>query len=523
LCDKQIKDEAVLMKAFMVSLLMVLSCQKSPVVEEKKADVILIGAGIMSATLGSLLRELDPNLTIEAFERLDNIGLESSGVLNNAGTGHSAYCELNYTPEKPDGTIDTKKAVDVFEAFELSMEYWAYLARKGELVPESFIHNVPHMSFVWGDKNIEFLKKRHQALIKYPFFADMEYSENNDEIKKWVPLVIKGRDENQKIAATRMKAGVDINFEALTRGLFKILEKAPNFKLNLNYEVRDLIRNKDQTWTVTVKDLKTEIIKNYRAKFIFVGAGGAALTLLQKSQIPEGKGFGGFPVGGVWLVTDNQKLIAEHDAKVYGQASVGSPPMSVPHLDTRYIINKRSLLFGPFATYSTKFLKNGSWLDLPASITLSNIIPILEAGFHNINLVSYLIGQVLMSKEKRLESLKEYFPEARLEDWYPVMAGQRVQVIKNDPEKGGVLQFGTEVVVSQDGSIAALLGASPGASIAVKIMLEILSKSFGSSFQSPSWQNKLKEMIPSYKTDMLHDPELKAIQARDRKILKLEY
>lgn len=510
------------MKALMVSLLMVFSCQKSPSVPDREVDVILVGAGIMSATLGSILRELDPNLTMEVFERLDGPAKESSGVWNNAGTGHSAFCELNYTSERPDGTMDIKKALDVGGAFELSKQYWAYLAQEKKLTPTSFIHNVPHISFVWGDKNTAFLKKRHEAMIKHPFFAAMEYSEDKDVIAKWIPVVMKGRDPTQKIAATRMMAGVDINFEALTKELFNHLEKDSNFKIHFNQEVADLIRNDDQTWTVVVKDGDQKV--RIKTKFVFVGAGGAALTLLQKSGIEEGRGFGGFPVGGAWLVTKNQELINAHNAKVYGQASVGSPPMSVPHLDTRYINGERSLLFGPFATYSTKFLKNGSWLDLPASVTIDNVLPMLQAGYHNLNLVSYLIGQVLMSKEKRLDALKEYLPEAKLDDWYPVIAGQRVQIIKDDPEKGGILQFGTEVVGAKDGSIVALLGASPGASIAVNIMLEVLEKSFKEKLQTPEWQQKLKEMIPSYKQDLLGDENLlRTVQERDRRLLELKY
>lgn len=511
------------MRALVVSLFMVLSCQKSPEPGNEPAkDVILIGAGVMSATLGSLLHELDPSLHIETFEKLDGVAKESSGVWNNAGTGHAAFCELNYTPELADGTIEIKKALEVGGAFELSKQYWAYLADEKKLLPQSFIHNVPHISFVWGDKNTAFLKKRHQAMVQHPYFSAMEYSEDKDVIAKWIPLVIKGRDPNQKIAATRMKAGVDVNFEALTKGLFASLSKNANFKLHLNHEVTDLKRNEDKTWTVVVKDLLTKKERAVKAKFVFVGAGGAALPLLQKSGIKEGKGFGGFPVGGAWLVTENQQLIDSHNAKVYGQASVGSPPMSVPHLDTRYINGKKSLLFGPFATYSTKFLKNGSWTDLPASVTFGNLIPMMQVGFHNLNLVSYLIGQVMMSKENRLESLKEYFPEAKIEDWQPLLAGQRVQIIKDDPEKGGVLQFGTEVVGAKDGSIVALLGASPGASIAVKIMLDVLDKSFSERVKTPEWQLKLKAMIPSYGQDLLSDePMLKSIQDRDRRALQL--
>lgn len=513
------------MIALMVSLLMMLSCQKSPSSVGEQADVVLIGAGIMSATLGSLLKELDPAFRIEAFERLPGVAEESTAVWNNAGTGHSAFCELNYTPELPDGSIDTKKAIDVASSFELSKQYWAYLVQEKKLgPPKSFIHNVPHISFVWGDKNIAFLRKRYQAMVAHPFFAAMEYSEDNKEIAKWIPLVMKGRDPSQKVSATRMQAGVDINFEAVTKGMFNSLKKDPKFGLHLNHEVRNLKRNDDGTWDVVVFDQVNKSLKTIRTRFVFLGAGGAALELLQRSGIEEGKGYGGFPVGGAWLVTKNQQLIEEHDAKVYGQAAVGSPPMSVPHLDTRYIDGKRSLLFGPFATFSTKFLKHGSWTDLFSSLTWSNFIPVLQAGFRNWSLVTYLVGQVLMSKEKRLESLRNYLPEARLEDWEPMLAGQRVQIIKNVPEKGGTLQFGTELVSAKDGSLIALLGASPGASVAVGVALDVLEISFRHEFNSQAWQKKLKEMIPSFGQDLLSDESLlKAVRDRDKGLLELEY
>lgn len=476
---------------------------------EKNPDVILIGAGIMSATLGVLLKELQPDLTIEIYERLDVAAAESSDAWNNAGTGHSAFCELNYTPEREDGSIDTSKAIKIAESFEVSKQFWAYLLEKGFLSSApNFIRSIPHMSFVWGDDNVDYLKKRHAALTECHLFKGMEYSEDPQQLQQWIPLVMQGRATADKVAATRMEIGTDVNFGALTRCLFQQLQKMDGVTLYFHHEVRKLERNEPSGWSLQVKDLQTGKKRTVKAGFVFIGAGGGSLPLLEKSEIPEGKGFGGFPVSGQWLKCTNPDVIERHNAKVYGKAAVGSPPMSVPHLDTRMIDGKKALLFGPYAGFSTKFLKNGSYFDLPLSIRANNIRPMLAAGIHNLPLTKYLIDQVRQSPEDRLKALQEYFPEARMEDWELEVAGQRVQVIKKDEKEGGVLEFGTEVVSAQDGSIAALLGASPGASTAVSIMIGLLPRCFPDRVQSPDWQQKLKQMIPSYGLSLARDAKL---------------
>ena len=256
------------------------------------------------------------------------------------------------------------------------------------------------------------------------------------------------------------------------------------------------------------QDLETGKRSKVHTRFIFIGAGGGSLTLLEKSDIPEGDGYGGFPVSGQWLRCTNPEVINRHHAKVYGKAAVGAPPMSVPHLDTRVIEGKTELLFGPYAGFSTRFLKHGSLFDLPKSIKINNILPMMSAGLKNIPLTKYLIEQVRQSPEDRLEALQEYLPNAKMEDWELEIAGQRVQVIKKDAEGGGVLEFGTEVVNAADGSIAALLGASPGASTAVSIMLDLLHRCFSEKLASDKWQNKISEMIPSYGKSMGSDAAL---------------
>lgn len=472
--------------------------------DEKPVDVLLIGGGIMSATLGTYLQELEPDWSINMVERLDGVALESSNGWNNAGTGHSALAEMNYTPEKPDGSIDISKAVEINESFQISRQFWSYQVENGVLHnPRSFINSTPHMSFVWGDDNINFLRKRHAALQQSTLFRGMEYSEDPAQIKQWIPLVMEGRDPNQKVAATRIPIGTDVNFGEITRQLVASLQKKPNFSLSLGHEVREIKRNPDNTWNVTVADLKNGDKESViRAKFVFIGAGGASLTLLQKSGIPEADNYGGFPVGGEFLVTENPDVVKRHLAKVYGKASVGSPPMSVPHLDTRILDGKQVLLFGPFATFSSKFLKNGSLWDLFGSVNFSNIMPMTHVGIDNFDLVKYLVSQVMLSDDDRFDALREYFPDAKKEDWRLWEAGQRVQIIKKDEKEGGVLRLGTEVVSSKDGSITALLGASPGASTAAPIMLHLMEKVFKDKVATPEWQAKLKEIIPSYGTQL---------------------
>jgi malate dehydrogenase (quinone) len=488
------------------------------------ADVVLIGAGIMSATLGMLLKQLQPVLTIQIIERLDNAAAESSDAWNNAGTGHSAFCELNYTPEREDGTIDTSKAVKIAESFEVSKQFWAYLVEHNIIQPPgSFIHPIPHMSFVWGVENVSYLRKRYEALLECHLFRGMKFSTDPQQIAEWIPLVMQERAADEPVAATRMDLGTDVNFGSLTRCMFDCLKKREGVQLHFNQEVQD-IDKKDGLWQVEVKDEKTGEKRILKLTFVFIGAGGGSLPLLLKSGIPEAKGYGGFPVSGQWLRCTNEAVIRQHNAKVYGLAAVGSPPMSVPHLDTRWIKGKRELLFGPYAGFTTKFLRHGSVLDLFKSIKLSNIRPMLSAGIQNLPLTKYLIEQVRLTPEARLEALKDYYPGARMKDWELEVAGYRVQVIKKDAEDGGVLEFGTEVVSAADGSIAALLGASPGASTAVSIMLDLLKRCFPQQSQKPEWQQKLREMIPSYGRDLGKDAQLvQDIREHTSRVLGLSF
>ncbi|MCH4811117.1 malate dehydrogenase (quinone) [Vreelandella neptunia] len=481
-----------------------------PLAADEPVDVVLIGGGIMSATLGTYLQELEPEWNIHLYERLDQVAEESSNAWNNAGSGHSAFCEMNYTPEQEDGSVDIQRAINVTEQFEVSRQFWSHQVDNDILgEPTSFISTVPHASLVWGDDDVAFLRERHATMVQNSLYADMEYSEDRDVIAEWMPLVMAGREDNDTpVAATRMQMGTEVNYGAQTRQMIEALARSDQFTLGLSSEVRGLERNDDDTWKVTVADLANGGETSVDARFVFIGAGGAALPLLQESGIPEAKAYAGFPVGGQFLYTTNQDVVAQHAMKVYGKAGEGSPPMSVPHLDLRYLDGKPALFFGPFATFSSKFLKEGSWTDLFGSMTFNNTWPMAEVGLDNFNLVRYLVGQVLMSEGDRFEALQEYYPEANQDDWELWTAGQRVQIIKNDEERGGVLQFGTEIVSAEDGSIAALLGASPGASTAPSIMLNLLDRVFPEQIASAEWQDKLTDIVPSYGQPLAENPEL---------------
>ncbi|WP_311971517.1 malate dehydrogenase (quinone) [Pseudomonas baltica] len=476
--------------------------------QNEAVDAVLVGAGIMSATLAVLLKELDPTLRLEVVELMDSGAAESSNPWNNAGTGHAGLCELNYTPQAADGSIDIKKAVHINTQFEVSKQFWAYLTQKSTFgSAKSFISPVPHLSYVEGDKGVAYLKKRFEALKPHHAFASMVYTEDKTLMSEWMPLMMPGRPADQHIAATRVEKGTDVNFGALTNKLLGHLASAADAQVKYCKRVTGLRRN-GSGWTVDIKDVNSGSTRQLDARFVFLGAGGAALPLLQASGIEEGKGFGGFPVSGQWLRCDNPEIVKQHQAKVYSQAAVGSPPMSVPHLDTRVVDGKKSLLFGPYAGFTTKFLKHGSLLDLPKSVRAGNLGPMLAVARDNMDLTKYLISEVMQSMEQRLESLRRFYPGARAEDWRLEVAGQRVQIIKKDAKKGGVLQFGTELVSAADGSLAALLGASPGASVTVSIMLELIERCFPEQYRSEAWTAKLKEIFPAREKALESDAEL---------------
>ena len=458
----------------------------------------------MSATLGTLLREVQPDWKIVAFERLGDVAEESSNAWNNAGTGHAALCELNYMPHTPGVPLDPAKAIAINEQFQQSRQFWSALVERGTLrAPQTFINSVPHMTFVRGEKDVAYLKERYETLKEEPLFAGIEYSEDSRVINAWAPLLMQKRRKGEPFAATRVPAGTDVDFGAVTHQLFDHLTDT-GAQLLLNHEVRKLTKQKDGTWLVSYRNVNGRTPAQIRAKFVFVGAGGWALKLLQNSGIPEIKGYGVFPIGGQFLKTTNPAIVAQHRAKVYSQASVGAPPMSVPHLDTRVVDGEASLLFGPFATFSPKFLKKGSPLDIIAQVRPHNLWPMIRVALANPDLITYLLGELVKTHRKKVESLREFMPTAQDADWSLINAGQRAQVMKKDKAKGGVLQFGTEVVAASDGTIAGLLGASPGASTAVSIMLSLMQRCFPEQY--PAWQEQLRALVPSIGETLNENP-----------------
>lgn len=472
-------------------------------------DILLIGGGVMSVTLASLISQLDPSRTITLVEQSSQLATESSDAWNNAGTGHAGYCELNYTPQNSDGSVNITRALAINERFEVSLQFWSSLVEKGLLPePEQFIRNVPHYSWVQGAEACRALGQRYAALKSHPLFAAMEFSDQAGKLAEWLPLVSGTRSVFEPAAATRVAHGSDVNFGALTRLLGRSLAQQDQCSIQLGTEVCDLSRNKDG-WTVTLRDTTTSATRVVSSRFVFIGAGGASLPLLQKTGIREARGYGGFPVSGLWLACQNEELATEHNAKVYSQAPVGAPPMSVPHMDTRFIDGKAALLFGPYAGFTTRFLKNGSLLDLPASVRPHNLRQLLDVAAGNWPLTRYLITEAASSRDDRLAQLERFLPEFNPDEWRLVRAGQRVQIIKPDSRGKGTLEFGTEVLTSGDRSLAALLGASPGASTCVSAMLEVIERCLP-ELVSGERRQSLQALIPSYGQSLQQDHGLLA-------------
>lgn len=494
--------------------------------ENNELDVLLVGGGIMSATLGVLLNQLNPQFHITMVEQLSEIALESSDALNNAGTGHAGYCELNYTPEMNFRTVDIKRALDINAGFETSLQLWASLVELGALpAPKAFINKTPHLSLVWGHENIEFLRQRFLQLKQHHLFKEMQFSEEFSQLVEWMPLVMQGREKKNRVAATYVSHGSDVDFGALTRHMVNYLKQQANFTLLTETKVKQLSQSADKRWQVKLLNTRSKKSSSTSAQFVFLGAGGGVLPLLQKAGVEEAQGYGGFPVSGQWLICNNPEIVKQHASKVYGKAAVDAPPMSVPHLDTRVINGQKTLLFGPFAGFTTKFLKTGSSLDLAKSIKPNNIKAMMGVGKNNIDLTKYLIKEASQTHDQRMNTLRTFLPQANNNDWSLEQAGQRVQIIKSCKDNWGKLEFGTEVINTKDGSLAAILGASPGASVSVKAMLNVIEQCFTAATPlqlAVDWQKRLKQLIPSYGESLVDDAVLlRKVRQQSHQVLNL--
>ncbi|MCO4338917.1 malate dehydrogenase (quinone) [Staphylococcus agnetis] len=492
--------------------------------QSEPRNIIVVGAGVLSTTFSSMIKELEPNWNIKLYERLDRPGLESSNERHNAGTGHAALCELNYTVLQPDGSIDIEKAKHINEEFEISKQFWGFLVKNKNISnPREFINPLPHISFVRGVNNRKFLKDRYEAMKQSPMFDNIEYTEDIEVMRKWMPLMMKGRDASDIMAASKIDEGTDVNFGELTRKMTSNIEAHDNAEVKYNHEVIDFMQREDKKWEVKIRNRNSGKVFTEIAHHVFIGAGGGAIPLLQKTGIPESKNLGGFPITGQFLTCTNPEVVEEHGVKVYGKEPPGTPPMTVPHLDTRYINGEKTLLFGPFASVGPKFLKNGSNLDLFRSVKPYNIMTLLASAAKNLPLIKYSFDQILMTKEGCMNHLRTFYPEARDKDWELYTAGKRVQVIKDTEEYGkGFIQFGTEVVNSQDHTVIALLGESPGASTSVSVALEVLEKNFPEL--TSEWTPKIQKMIPSYGKSLIEDEALmRKTRKQTSKDLELHY
>jgi len=465
-------------------------------------DVVLIGGGIMSAHLGVMLKRLDPRLTIHLYEAAPEPARESSDGWNNAGTGHAGLCELNYTPRPAiAGTpVDVTKAVEIFTRFELSRQFWSYAVTHGLAPrPAEWIRAVPHLSFVRGAAQVAFLRARHAALTAHPFFRAMEFTSDPAVLRRWAPLLIDGRTA-EPVAATKIDAGTDVNFGELSHRLLAWLGTQPGCRVVTGHRVTHLRRDASD-WDLTVRDLPTGSPRRVRARFVFIGAGGGTIPLLRSANLPVARGLAPFPIAGQWLVCDHPDIVARHAAKVYGPPPPDSGALGGPHLDVRHLHGQRVLLFGPFATWTTKFLqRTGRITDLPRAIRTDNIATFLRTGLNNRVLVRFLVSQALQSHASRLRAIREFYPEARSADWRLVDAGIRVQALKKSD--AGRLSFGTEVVTAPDHTLAALLGASPGASVSAHIALEIIQRCFPEILRTPEGQARMKAMLPTFDVDL---------------------
>ncbi|KZX75231.1 malate:quinone oxidoreductase [Oleiphilus sp. HI0009] len=460
-------------------------------------DVVIIGAGIMGVTFAHIAKTVDPKLNITILERLDQAAGSNSSVFNNAGTGHEANCELNYTPVDEE-VISVEKALDIHAQFNVAKQYWANLVKNGIIKdPESFIHPTKHCTLV-NEDSINLLHMRYKEMASHHFFDEMKLSEDFDEIQSWIPLTMEGRSRHQKMAATRVDHGTDVNFESITKQLAQHMENEQSADIQYNTHVKRVHKSPSGSWLIECE--QNGVAKQVRADKLFVGAGGGAFPILKASHLPAGRRFSGFPVGGRFLAAEIDKEVAQsYGAKTYGKAAVGAPPMSVPHLDLRVADGKYYLLFGPFATFSPILEKGRGIVEFIRMVHLHDIPNLLNVAREHFPLVTYLFKETFKGESAMLKTLDEFAPGLSNKfNWKVVQAGQRVQIIKD-----GDLQMGTEIVTSEDLSYGTLLGASPGASVSPEVMLRCVKTLFPKIVKKEAAQERLKTLFDETDVDVL--------------------
>jgi len=454
----------------------------------------------MSSTLGVMLKRLDPRLRIQIIEVTPDLAREASDGWNNAGTGHAGICEISYTPSKDEqGRVPIGRALRIFEQFEHSKQFWGSVTADGMVgAPGDFIHAVPHVCFVKGVEDVDFLQTRHAAMLEHHFFRGMTLTMDPPVIHQWAPLVMEGREPGPVAATTG--DGTEVDYGLLARRLCGWLAEQEHCGIAAGWKVTKLRRGSGE-WHAWLRCAASGEERELRARFVFVGAGGGSLPLLQSTGLAEVAGLAGFPIGGQWMVCDEPSVCARHEAKVYGTTPPSSPSLGAGHLDVRRLSGRRQLLFGPFASWTTSFLKHtGRWSDLPLSIKPENLATLLRAGARNLPLVKYLIAQGLQSLEDRMAAVREFYPNAQPAQWRLVQAGIRVQTIRK--ENCGAITFGTEVFSSADRSLAALLGASPGASVSVNIALEVIQTCLPHLLASSEGRERMRQMILTFDQDL---------------------
>lgn len=464
--------------------------------------VIVIGAGIMGTTFAVLAKELAPELDVTILERLEGPGAGNSWVFNNAGTGHEANCELNYTPVDEE-VISVEKALKIHAQFNVAKQFWAYLVNKGAIQdPKTFINQTKHCTIV-SESAIEELRLRFKEMSAHHFFEHMQYSEDFDEIERWLPYLMEGRPRHEKMAATVIETGTDVNFGALTEQMANYAVNELGVKIEYGTHVKRVHRSPAGSWLVETERMGNAV--QYKADVLFVGAGGGAFPLLKKSHLPFRARFSGFPVGGRFLqAAITREQADQYRAKTYGKAKVGAPPMSVPHLDLRVANGQHYLLFGPFASFKPVLEKGRGFIDYLRSMRLHDLPGLLNVALEHFPLVKYLVSETFKGESSMLAELENFAPGiSRKFDWKAVEAGQRVQIIKD-----GDLQMGTEIIVSSDKTYGTLLGASPGASVSPEVMLRCLEQLLPAVVAGDEARQKLKDIFPEDSLDTLsHNPE----------------